>query len=139
MPIVLALCSVKWTVSPRWTRMTGPGAVPSNVHTWYVTGVTPAPAFTIFWSVSIAVRLTLTTVPFATAGVKARCDARRRRGRDPNDDAEQHQERDDEGRLVPRGRPLPPPTVAAIHVDGWGSFTGVVVIARLLTRLVAKR
>src|SRR6266508_1703252 len=47
MPIVVALWIVNCTVSPRCTLMTGPGAVPSKVHTWYTTAGTPAAAGTM--------------------------------------------------------------------------------------------
>jgi hypothetical protein len=57
MPILLPLERENRTVSPSLTRITGPGAVPLNVHTSY--GVSLA----ICWTVSTASRCTLTTCP----------------------------------------------------------------------------
>ena len=54
---MLSFVSVKWTVSPTWTRMTGAGAVPLNVQTLYFT------SGAISWTVSCAESLTFTTVP----------------------------------------------------------------------------
>ena len=61
MPIVLSFVSVKWIVSPRCTRITGAGAVPLNVQTWYFT---PGAISCI---VSGALRSTFTTVPLAAS------------------------------------------------------------------------
>ena len=60
--IVVVLVRWTFTVSPRWTRMTGPGTVPPNVQTW-----TTKPLATVMSRSMIGISMSC-TVPAMTGG-----------------------------------------------------------------------
>ena len=65
MPIDVSFVRVNLTVSPSCTLMTGPGAVPLNVHTWYFT------SGAISCVVSRATRSTSTMLPLGSSTLKS--------------------------------------------------------------------